>query len=74
MGGVDIGMPKWCVCGGSLNRFVYERMKDISNVNISLKHSQLKCKYMIINHIKIISISKSQRKNLVEQKAMIITA
>ena len=74
VGGVDIGLPKWCVCWCSFNRFVHERMKDISNVKGSLKHSQLKGKYMIIYHIKIISTSTFQRKNLLEQKAMIITA
>ena len=37
LNGVDIGQPKWRICGRSLNRFVNEDMKDISNVKIHLK-------------------------------------
>ena len=35
--GIDVGLPKWRVCGCGLNRFVHEGMKDISNVRIHLK-------------------------------------
>ena len=27
--GVDVGLPKWHVCGRGINRFVHEGMKDI---------------------------------------------
>ena len=35
--GVDVGTPKWRVCGRRLNRSVHEGMKDISNVKVHLK-------------------------------------
>ena len=35
--GVDIGPPKWRICGHDLNRHVHEGIKDISNVKIHLK-------------------------------------
>ena len=35
--GVEVGPPKWCVCGHGLNQSVYEGMNDISNVMIHLK-------------------------------------
>ena len=34
---VDVGPPKWRVCGRSLNWSVHEGMKDISNVKVHLK-------------------------------------
>ena len=37
LNGVDLGPPKWCVCGHGLNQFVHEDMKDISNVQVHLK-------------------------------------
>ena len=37
LNGVDVGPPKWCICGCDLNRFVHEGMKDISNVKVHLK-------------------------------------
>ena len=35
--GIDVGLPKWCVCGHGLNQSVHEGMKDISNVKVHLK-------------------------------------
>ena len=35
--GIDVGQPKWRVCGCGLNRLVHEGMKDISNVKVHLK-------------------------------------
>ena len=40
MDGVDVGPPKWCVCGRGLNLSDHEGMNDISNVKV-----QWKCKY-----------------------------
>ena len=37
-GGVDVGLPKWCVCGRVLNLSVHGGMKDISNVKVYLKN------------------------------------
>ena len=37
LAGVDIGLPKWRVCGCGLNQFVHEGMNDISNVKVHLK-------------------------------------
>ena len=34
---VDVGLPKWLVCGRGLNRSVHEGMNDISNVNDHLR-------------------------------------
>ena len=33
---VDIGSPKWPVCGGGINQFVHEGMNDISYVKVHL--------------------------------------
>ena len=35
--GVDIGQPKWRICGRGLNHSVHEGTKDISNVKVHLK-------------------------------------
>ena len=35
--GIDVGSPKWCVCGCGLNPSVHEGMKDISTVKGHLK-------------------------------------
>ena len=35
--GVDLGPPKWCVCGHGLNQSIHEDMKGISNVQVHLK-------------------------------------
>ena len=38
LGGVDVGLPKWCVCGCGFDRFfVHEGVNDISNVKVHLK-------------------------------------
>ena len=37
LGGVDLGPPKWRICGCGLNRFVHEGMNNISNVKVHLK-------------------------------------
>ena len=34
--GLDVSMLKWRVCGCGLNRFVYEFMNHISNVEVHL--------------------------------------
>ena len=34
--GVDVGPPKWPVCGLGLNRSVHECMKEISNVKVQM--------------------------------------
>ena len=35
--GVDLGPPKWLVCGHGLNRSVHEGMNGISNVKVRLR-------------------------------------
>ena len=35
--GVDVGLPKQCVCWCGLNRSVHEAMNNISNVKVHLK-------------------------------------
>ena len=35
--GVEIGQPKWPICGHDLNRSVNEGMNDISKVKVLLK-------------------------------------
>ena len=35
--GVDVGLPKWRVCGHGLNQSVHEGMNGISNVKVRLK-------------------------------------
>ena len=35
--GVEVGQPKWCVCGHGLNQSFHEGMNDISNVKVHLK-------------------------------------
>ena len=35
--GVDVGLPKWRVCGCGLNQTVHEGMNDISNANVHLR-------------------------------------
>ena len=35
---VDVGPPKWHICGNGLNGSVYECMNDISNVKVHLKN------------------------------------
>ena len=35
--GVDVGPPKWRVCGRGLNRFVHEGANDISNAKVHLR-------------------------------------
>ena len=35
--GIDVGPPKWRVCGRGLNIFVHKAMMDISNVKVHLK-------------------------------------
>ena len=35
--GVDVGPPKWRVCGRGLNLSIHEGMKNISNVKFQLK-------------------------------------
>ena len=35
--GVDVGPPKWCICGCGLNQSVHEGINDISNVKVHLK-------------------------------------
>ena len=35
--GVDVGLPKWCICGRGLNQSVHEGINDISNVMVHLK-------------------------------------
>ena len=35
--GVNIGPPKWRLCGHGLNRSLHECMKDTSNVKVHLK-------------------------------------
>ena len=35
--GVDVGPPKWRVCGRGLNRSVHECLNDISNVKVHLR-------------------------------------
>ena len=32
--GVDIGSPKWHICGRGLNRYVHGGLKDNSNVKV----------------------------------------
>ena len=32
--GVDVGLPKWCICGRGINHSVHKGMKDISNVEV----------------------------------------
>ena len=39
LGGLDVSLLKWRVCGYDLNRFVHEGMNDISNVKAHLKTS-----------------------------------
>ena len=35
--GVDVGLPKWRVCGRGLNRSIHEGMNSISNVKVYLR-------------------------------------
>ena len=35
--GIDVGPPKWSVCGRGSNQTVLKGMKDISNVKVHLK-------------------------------------
>ena len=35
--GVDVGPPKWCVCGHDLNCSVHKGMKDISYAEVYSK-------------------------------------
>ena len=34
--GVDVGLPKWHICGRGLNRSVHEGMNNISNIKVHL--------------------------------------
>ena len=46
---VDMGLPKWRVCGHGLNQSVNKGMNDISNVKVHLRTRCGKCKYYIIH-------------------------
>ena len=35
--GIDVGPPKWCVCGRGLNQFVHDDMNTNSMVKVHLK-------------------------------------
>ena len=37
LNGVDVGPPKWHVCGHGINQSVHEGMNNISNVKVHLK-------------------------------------
>ena len=41
--GVDVGPPKWRVCGSGLIQSIHEGVTDISNVNIHIKTRNWKC-------------------------------
>ena len=48
--GLDVSPLKWRVCECGLNRFVHEGMNHISNVKVTFKDSQWKCKYYKMNN------------------------
>ena len=35
--GIEVGLPKWCVCGSGLNRSIHEGMNNILNIKVHLR-------------------------------------
>ena len=62
--GVDVGPPKWGVCGRGLNGSVHEGMKDISNVKVHLKTHSGNVNIIIYLRRSQVKIVKGQWSNL----------